>query len=63
LPGICSYFPDQLLEIYITMKDCVLVELGGEVVDVVSVIVPVYAAVCLLLEPVLYKVYKRTQVS
>ena len=63
LPGICSYFPDQLLEIYITMKDCVLVELGGKVVDVVSVIVPVYAAVCLLLEPVLYKVYKRTQVS
>lgn len=30
LPGICSYFPDQLLEIYITMKDCVLVELGGK---------------------------------
>lgn len=63
LPGICSFFPDQLLEIYITLKDWVLVELGGKVVDVVTVIVPVYAVVCLLLEPVLYKVYKKAQVS
>lgn len=63
LPGICSFFPDQLLEVYITMKDCVLVELGGKVVDVVSVIIPVYAAVCLLLEPILYRVYKKAQVS
>lgn len=63
LPGICSFFPDQLLEVYITMKDCVLVELGGKVVDVVSVIIPVYAAACLLLEPILYRVYKKAQVS
>ncbi len=63
LPGICSFFPDQLLEVYITIKDWVLVGLGGKVVDVVNVLIPVYAAVCLLLAPVLYKVYRKAQVA
>lgn len=63
LPGICSFFPDQLLEIYITLKDFVLVELGGKVVNVIAVIIPIYALACLLLEPILYRVYKKAQVS
>lgn len=63
LPGICSFFPDQLLEIYITLKDFVLVELGGRIVNVIGILIPAYALACLLLEPILYRVYKKAQVS
>ncbi len=63
LPGICSFFPDQLLEIYITLKDFVLVELGGRIVNVIGILIPAYALACLLLEPILYRIYKKAQVS
>lgn len=62
LPQICSLFPDQLLEIYIALKDFALVELGGKVTDIVSVLIPAYLIVCVLLHPVLYEIYKRTEV-
>lgn len=63
LPGICSFFPDQLLEIYITLKDFVLVEWCGRIVNVIGILIPAYALACLLLEPILYRVYKKAQVS
>lgn len=63
LPGLCSFFPDQLLEIYIDIKEAALVELGGKVMTVATVIVPVYALVCLVLQPVLYKVYKKVEIK
>lgn len=59
LPAVCSFFPDQLLEIYIDIKESGLVELGGKVMTTVTVIIPVYMLVCLILQPVLYKVYRR----
>lgn len=63
LPMICSFFPDQLLEIYIDIKESGLVELGGKVMTVSTVIIPVYMAACLVLQPVLYKVYKKAEVK
>ena len=63
LPGICSFFPDQLLEVYISIKDFQLVEIGGRVMSVVTVIIPVYMAVCLFLLPVLYRVYKKVEIK
>lgn len=63
LPGVCSFFPDQLLEIYIDIKESGLVELGGKVMTTATVILPVYAIVCLLLQPALYKVYKGTEIK
>lgn len=62
LPGICSFFPDQLLEVYLDIKEFDLVELGGKVMSVVTVIIPVYLAACLFLQPILYRVYKRAEV-
>lgn len=59
LPAVCSFFPDQLLEIYIDIKESGLVELGGKVMTTVTVIIPAYMLVCMILQPVLYKVYKR----
>lgn len=63
LPQICSFFPDQLLEIYVTIKDFDLVELGGKVMSTVTVIIPFYIAACLLLQPILYRVYKKAEIK
>lgn len=62
LPEICAFFPDQLLEIYIDIKDTGLVKLGGKVMGIATVILPVYLAACLILQPVLYNAYKRTRI-
>ena len=63
LPGVCSFFPDQLLEVYITVKEFHLVELGGKVMSVATVIIPAYLALCLVLLPALYQVYRKSQVK
>ena len=63
LPGICSFFPDQLMEVYINIKEFGLVELGGRVMNVPTVMIPVYMVICLLLLPVLYCVYKSSEVK
>ncbi|MCI9646874.1 MAG: ABC transporter permease [Lachnospiraceae bacterium] len=63
LPGVCSFFPDQLLEVYITVKEFNLVELGGKVMSVATVIIPAYLALCLVLLPALYQVYRKSQVK
>lgn len=63
LPGVCSFFPDQLLEIYLDIKEAGLVELGGKVVTIATVIIPVYAAVCVIFQPVLYNVYKKAEIK
>lgn len=62
LPGFCSLFPDQLLEIYVDLKESALVQAGGKVMTTAMLILPVYAAVCVILQPVLYSVYRRTEV-
>ncbi len=59
LPWVCSFFPDQLLEIYIDIKESGFVELGGKVTTTATVIIPVYALVCLILQPVLYRGYRK----
>lgn len=63
LPDLCSFFPDQLLEIYLDIKEAGLATLGGKVTTTATVIVPVYAVICLILEPVLYKVYQKTEIK
>lgn len=63
LPGLCSFFPDQLLEIYLDIKEAGLVTLRGKVTTIATVIVPVYSMICLILLPILYKVYKKTEIK
>jgi ABC-type transport system involved in multi-copper enzyme maturation permease subunit len=63
LPEICSFFPDQLLEIYIDIKESGLVELGGKVMTTATIIIPIYLIVCLVLQTVLYKVYKKAEIK
>lgn len=61
LPGICSFFPDQLLEVYLSIKEFDLAEIGGKVMSVATIIIPVYMAVSLFLLPVLYRVYNKVR--
>lgn len=63
LPGMCSFFPDQLLEIYNSLKESALVEVGGKVMDTAGVILPVYFLASVGLFPVLYLIYKRAEVK
>lgn len=63
LPGLCAFFPDQLLQVYVDIKESGLVELGGKVMTIPSVIIPVYAAICLFLQPILYRVYRKAEVK
>jgi hypothetical protein len=63
LPGLCSFFPDQLLEIYIHLRYFVLCEIGGTIHNSVPVLLTFYLIVCVLLPPALYAIYKRTEIK
>ena len=63
LPGLCSFFPDQLLEIYLDIKEAGLITLESKVTTIATVIVPVYAVVCLIFQPILYRVYKKVEIK
>ena len=61
LPGLCSLFPDQLLQIYVDLRESSLFDLAGRVVTAPMVMIPVYTVISLLFLPVLYHAYKRTE--
>ena len=63
LPGICSFFPDQLLEVYLSVKEFVLVESCGRVMNIATVTIPVYMVICLFLLPVLYHIYRKSEIK
>mgnify|MGYP000982194580 FL=1 len=63
LPGLCSFFPDQLLEIYLDIKEAGLITLGSKVTTIATVIVPVYAVICLIFQPILYRVYQKVEIK
>lgn len=63
LPQICSFFPDQLLNIFTSIKEIGLVEIGGKVMEIGTAIIPAYLAVCLFLLPVLYGAYKKAEIK
>ena len=63
LPGLCSFFPDQLLEVYLDIKEAGLITLGNKVTTIATVIVPVYAVICLAFQPILYRVYKMVEIK
>lgn len=63
LPGLCSFFPDQLLQIYVDIKDSGFVELFGRVMTVPTVIIPLYSVICLLLQPIIYCVYQKVEIK
>lgn len=63
LPGACALFPDRLMDVFNMLQDFILYEVGGNVLDAMSILFPLYLLACVLLQPVLYVVYKRTEVK
>lgn len=63
LPGLCSFFPDQLLEVYIHLRHSVTLKIGGTIRTSISVLLVGYLASCAILPPVLYGIYKRTEIK
>lgn len=62
LPQIFNLFPNQLMEVYISIKDFSLYEAGGYIMSDVMVIIPLYMILSVVLQPILYGVYKRVQI-
>ena len=63
LPQLCAFFPDQLLEIYIDIKESGLINLGGKITTIATFIIPLYAIICLVLQPILYNTYKKAEIK
>ena len=63
LPYVCSFFPDKLMEIYISIKDFELVKIGGKIMDTGTAIIPIYIIACVILFPLLYHIFKKAEVK
>lgn len=63
LERIMALFPDQLLQISMNLDNMKLYEIGGKVMGHISVIVPLYLVLLVIVIPVLYYIYKMTEVK
>ncbi len=63
LPGLCTLFPDRLMDIFNMLHDFSLYEIGGTVMDALVIVFPVYFLACVVLQPVVYGVFKRVEVK
>ena len=63
LPELCSFFPDRLMDIYNAVQDFSIMQIGGMVVGIPTVIILVYTIVTLILQPVVYGVYKKAEIK
>ena len=63
LNQILGMLPDKLMELNMTVKTFNLVELGGKVTGVLNVLFPIYATLSVILCPLIYQVYRRTEVK
>lgn len=60
---IMTLFPDQLLSINKNLEDFSLYHIGGNIFGGVSVIIPLYLILFCLVFPILFIVYRRTQIK
>lgn len=63
LTRIMTLFPDQLLRINKVLEDFIMYEVGGRVTGYIFVCMVLYLVLSIVLLPVLYWVYKRTQIK
>ena len=60
---IMTLFPDQLLSINKNLEDFSLYHIGGSIFGGVTVIIPLYLILFCLVFPILFVVYRRTQIK
>lgn len=66
VPGLTkamNLFPDMLLRISAFLRDNIIYEIGGKVFGVYEMLIPVYLLLALLLLPVLYAGYRRSELA
>lgn len=63
LTRIMTLFPDQLLRVNKVLEDFILYEIGGRVIGYIFVCMVLYLVLSVVLLPVVYGVYKRTQIK
>ncbi|MDE5779140.1 MAG: ABC transporter permease subunit [Lachnospiraceae bacterium] len=63
LNQILGVLPDQLMQLNKPLKTFNLAEIGGKVTGILNVLFPVYAALSVILCPVVYQVYRRAEVK
>lgn len=59
---IMHLFPDQLLHLNKSLEEFRLYELGGKIWNWFSLLIPMYIVLALMLLPILYLVYRKTQI-
>lgn len=63
LSEVLGLLPDQLLQMRTAVKTFNLYQIGGNVVDAVPIILTMYFILLCMLLPVLYQVYRKTEVK
>lgn len=60
---IMALFPDQLLRINKSLEEHKLYEIAGKTMGYITIIVPLYLILFIIIIPVLYRVYKKTEIK
>lgn len=63
LNQILAVLPDRLMDIDAVVKTFSLVEIGGKVTGILSILFPVYIVLSVVLCPVIYQVYRQAEVK
>ena len=63
LSDVLGLLPDQLLQINMAIKTFTLYEIGGKVIGSVPIILTIYSLLFLIILPVLYQVYRKTEIK
>lgn len=63
LTDVLGLLPDQLLQMNMAANTFVLYEIGGKVVPSVPILMTIYPFLCVVLLPIMYHVYHRTEIK
>ena len=62
LDRLLGILPDQLLSVSLVLRGYNLYDFAGKIVGALPILLVVYPALCLVLLPVIYTIYKKTVV-
>lgn len=63
LSRIMSLFPDQMLRLNKSLEDFSLYQIGGKIWGSVSIIIPMYLILFCVILPILFVVYRKTEIK
>lgn len=63
LTDVLGLLPDQLLQMNMAANTFILYEIGGKVVPSVPILMTIYPFLCIVLLPIMYRVYHRTEIK